>query len=171
MLNRLELSGITIPKVHIQSSYGLLNYPQLTCDYARIGIALYGCLSTWEDRTRIGLSLRPVLSLKSKIAIIRNVEKGEGVSYGRDIHVTRDSRIAVLPLGYADGLPRNLSDGTGSVLIHGTKVPIVGRICMDQLLIDVTDMPKVKTGDIATLIGIDGKEEILAANLAKRQVL
>jgi serine/alanine racemase len=168
LLNRLELSGITIPKVHIQSSYGLLNYPQLTCDYARIGIALYGCLSTWEDRTRIGLSLRPVLSLKSKIAIIRNVEKGEGVSYGRDIHVTRDSRIAVLPLGYADGLPRNLSDGTGSVLIHGTKVPIVGRICMDQLLIDVTDMPKVKTGDIATLIGIDGKEEILAANLAKK---
>ena len=149
-----------------------MNYPQLTCDYARIGIALYGCLSTWENRTRIGLSLRPVLSLKSKIAIIRNVEKGEGVSYGRDIHVTRDSRIAVLPLGYADGLPRNLSRCRNwQRLIDGTKVPIVGRICMDQLLIDVTDMPKVKTGDIATLIGIDGKEEILAQIWQKRQVL
>jgi serine/alanine racemase len=167
MLKQLENRGIMLPKIHIQSSYGLLNYPELNCDYARIGIALYGSLSTFGDRTKLQTQLRPVLTLKARVAMIREVAAGEGASYGRDFLVKKDSKLAVLPIGYADGLPRNLSNGSGSVLLHGLRVPIIGRICMDQLLIDVTDIVEVKPGDIATLIGVDGKEEILAVNVAK----
>lgn len=166
LLRQLEHKGITLPKIHIQSSYGLLNYPELHCDYARIGIALYGTLSSQGDRTRVQADLRPVLTLKTRVAMIKEVAMGEGVSYGRDFQVNRDSRIAILPIGYADGLPRNLADGSSNVLLHGVKVPIIGRICMDQLLIDITDMPMVRTGDVATLIGGDGNEEILAESIA-----
>lgn len=166
LLEQLEERRITLPKIHIQSSYGLLNYPGLHCDYARIGIALYGSLSTMGDRTKLQTQLHPVLALKARIAMIREVSAGEGVGYGRDFHIERDSRIAVLPIGYADGLPRNLSEGSGRVLVHGIHVPMIGRICMDQLLIDITDIPEVKQGDIATLIGIDGDEEIPAVKVA-----
>jgi serine/alanine racemase len=167
MLKQLEDKGIAIPKVHIQSSYGLLNYPELQCDYARIGIALYGSLSSQGDNTRLPAQLHPVLALKARVIMIREVAAGESVSYGRDFMIRKDSRIAVLPIGYADGLPRNLSYGSGSVLLHGRRVPIIGRICMDQLLIDVTEIPGVKPGDVATLIGVDGQEEILATSVAK----
>ncbi|HWT75035.1 MAG TPA: serine racemase VanT catalytic subunit [Mobilitalea sp.] len=167
LLKQLEDRGITLPKIHIQSSYGLLNYPGLHCNYARIGIALYGSLSKQGDRTKLQLQLRPVLALKARVAMIREVAAGEGVGYGRDFHIRKDSRIAVLPIGYADGLPRSLTDGSGSVLVHGFRVPIIGRICMDQLLIDITGIPEVKQGDIATLIGTDGDEEIPAVNVAK----
>lgn len=166
LLKELEYRGIAIPKVHIQSSYGLLNYPELRCDYARIGIALYGSLSTLDDKTKLKPELRPVLTLKSKVAMINEVMLGEGIGYGREYQVDKNSRIAVLPIGYADGIPRNLSNGAASVLLHGFKVPIIGRICMDQLLIDVTDIPWVKIGDIAILVGKDGKNEIQAASLA-----
>lgn len=166
MLKQLENRGIAIPKTHIQSSYGLLNYPELRCDYARIGIALYGSLSSHGDTTKLPIQLRPVLALKARIIMIREVAAGEGVGYGRDSILRKDSRIAVLPIGYADGLPRNLSYGLGNVLLHGRRIPIIGRICMDQLLIDVTDLPEVKPGDIATLIGVDAEEEILATSVA-----
>jgi serine/alanine racemase len=167
LLKQLEDRGIDIPMVHIQSSYGLLNYPELHCDYARIGIALYGSLSSQGDNTKLPSQLRPVLALKARVIMIREVAAGESVSYGRDSFIRKDSRIAVLPVGYADGLPRNLSYGSGSVLLHGRRAPMIGRICMDHLLIDVTDIPEVKQGDVATLIGEDGQEEILATSVAK----
>lgn len=165
-LEMLLERGITIPKVHIQSSYGLLNYPQLKCDYARIGIALYGVHSSEEDITTLQLDLRPVLSLKSRISLIREVDSGESVGYDMKFVAGRDSRIALLPIGYADGLPRNLSCGKCNVLVHGYFVPIIGQICMDQLLIDITDIPDVRIGDIATLIGKDGENEIHAREIA-----
>ncbi len=164
----LEDRGIKIPKRHIQSSYGLLNYPEVSCDYARIGIALYGSLSSWGDKTNLQPDLLPVLSLKTKIVLIREINQGETVSYGRCFHAERNSRLAVLPIGYADGFPRTLSCEAGNVLLHGQQVPIVGRICMDQLLIDITDVPEVACGDIVTLIGQDGLDEISAAEVAVR---
>ena len=145
----------------------MLNYNELQCNYARIGIALYGSLSSMGDRVKIPANLRPVLTLKSKVAMVREVYQGEGIGYGRDFHVTRDSKIAVIPIGYADGLPRNLTDGLGFVLVRGVRVPIIGRICMDQLLIDVTDLEEVRIGDVVTLIGSDGNEEIPAVQVAK----
>ena len=166
LLQTLSLMGIRLPKVHMQSSYGLLNYPELDCDYVRVGIALYGAYSAPSDRTKLHLDLRSVLSLKSRVVLVKSISKGECVGYGRAFTAERDSPIAIIPIGYADGIPRNLSCGQGSVLINGQMAPIIGRICMDQLAVDVTDIPGVKTGMVATLIGKDGTREITAASVA-----
>lgn len=168
LIDCLKQSGIKIPKIHIQSSYGLLNYPKLACDYVRIGISLYGVYSELQDegKTELKLDLRPVLSLKARVVLLRDVKKGESVGYGRAFRAERNSRIAILPIGYADGVPRSLSCSAGSVLICGQKAPIIGRICMDQLAVDVTDIPNVKIGSIATLIGSDKAEQITAPEAA-----
>ncbi len=167
LVKKLKDVGFAIPKLHIQSSYGLMNYPELRCDYARIGIALYGSFSRPGDQARLSVLLKPVLSLKARIAMIREVAAGECVGYGRETPLMQNSRIAVLPIGYADGLPRNLSYGVGEVLLRGQRVHIVGRVCMDQLLIDITDIPGVEQGDIVTLIGKDGQEELSASEIAE----
>lgn len=166
VIAQIKKKGIMIPKIHIQSSYGLLNYPELKCDYVRAGISLYGVLSAPDDRTKLQPDLRPVLSLKSKVILIRKINKGDSVGYSRSFITDRDSLIAILPVGYADGYPRNLSCGKSYVLINGHKAPVVGKICMDQLTVDVTDIPDVKTGMTATLIGRDGKEELAAPMVA-----
>lgn len=168
LLNLLKERGIVFPKIHMQSSYGLLNYPELKCDYMRAGVALYGVLSSPDDKTNLQLGLRPVLSLKSRLILVREVKKGDSVGYGRSFVADRDSIIAILPIGYADGYPRNLSCGKGYVLINGQRADVVGRICMDQLAVDVTDIPDVEAGMTATLIGKDGEEEIFASAVAKR---
>lgn len=160
LTDALAESGIILPKLHIQSSYGLLNYPHLACDYVRAGIALYGVLSSPGEDTVLKPELRPVLSLKSRVVLIREVEAGESVGYGRSFTAGRDTRIAILPIGYGDGFPRNLSRGKGSALIKRYVVPVVGRICMDQLAVDITDTEDVSIGDIATLAGAEGYDEL-----------
>ncbi|MFJ7914160.1 MULTISPECIES: serine racemase VanT catalytic subunit [unclassified Lysinibacillus] len=166
LIGMLLENGVNPNKVHIQSSYGLLNYPELQCDYVRAGIALYGVLSSPTDQTKLKLDLKPVLSLKSKVILIRAIKEGETVGYGRAFTASRNSLIAILPIGYADGVPRNLSCGKGNVLIDGYQAPIVGRICMDHLAIDVTDIPHVAVDDIATIIGRDGEMELTAPEVA-----
>lgn len=167
LLDWLKNEGIQIPKVHIQSSYGLLNYPELQCDYVRAGVSLYGVLSSPNDKTKMQLDLRPVLSLKARVVLLRAIKKGESVGYNRAFTSTRDSVIAILPIGYADGFPRNLSCGSSYVLINGRQAPVIGKVCMDQLAVDVTDIPEVKVGISATLIGKDGDEEITAPMVAE----
>lgn len=166
LLDLITQYGEKLPPIHIQSSYGLLNYPELKCDYVRAGISLYGGQYSLNDRTKLQLDLRPVLSLKSQIVLIRKINRGESVGYGRSFVATRDSLIAVLPIGYADGLPRNLSCENGEAIINGHYVPIIGRICMDQLAIDVTDIQDVSFGDIVTLIGKDGDCELSVSKIA-----
>lgn len=159
LIDYLKENGISVPKLHIQSSYGLLNYPELQCDYVREGISLYGVASTSRDKTTLQLELRPVLALKAKVILIRDVPKGDFVGYDRAYQTERDSRIAILPIGYGDGFPRNLSCGKASVKIGAYTVPIIGRICMDQLAIDITDTEGIAVGDTATLI--DNQENSL----------
>lgn len=166
LLHNLKLKGIRLPKVHVQSSYGVLNYPELDYDYARIGIALYGAIDTVRDKTKVQPNLRPVLSLRAKVALVRNIDKDESVSYGRTFTAKKEMLIAVIAVGYADGVPRNLSCESGNVLIHGFRVPIIGRVCMDQLIVDITDVPQVKQGDIVTLIGKDGRDSIYVTEVA-----
>lgn len=166
LLAILKEKGIKLPKIHIQSSYGFLNYPELKCDYVRAGISLYGVLSSPNDRTRLQLDLQPVMSLKSQVVHIKHIEKGSSIGYGRAFIANRDSIIATISIGYADGLPRNLSCGNGEVLVRGRYATIIGRISMDQLAIDVTDIPDLAVGDIVTLIGKDGKEELHASQVA-----
>jgi len=164
LLEQLQKRGISIPKIHIQSSYGVLNYTEVSCDYARIGIALYGVLSA-PGNVRYPLDLRPVLSLKSTVALIRSIAPGEYVGYGRSFTAEREIKIAVVSIGYADGYPRNLSNN-GHVLMRGIKAPIIGRICMDQLMVDITEIPAIQRGDVVTLIGKDGINVIMAEQVA-----
>lgn len=152
VLDTVKNAGIKLPDTHIQSSYGLLNHTYIKCNYARVGIALYGILSSPDDRTVLSPTLRPVLSLKSRIAVIKKVKPGEWIGYGRTYAVNRTVKIAILPIGYADGFPRSLSENKGKVLINNTLAPIIGRICMDQLAVDITHIPTAETGSTATLI-------------------
>lgn len=149
--------------LHMLSSYGILNYPEAPGDYARPGIALYGVLSTGNEQLAV---LQPVLSLKARVASVRTLQPGESAGYGLDFTARRETRLAVLAIGYADGLPRTLSSGKGSVLINGKKAPIVGRICMDQTLVDISKIPDVSQQDIAVIIGESGSQKITAEELA-----
>ena len=166
-LARLEAQGCPIPKRHLLSSYGLLHYPELGGDYARVGIALYAVLSSPADLTRCPVTLRPVLSLKAQVAQVRTLEAGEQAGYDLQFTAQRPTKLAVLTIGYGDGLPRSLSCGVGAALVGGRKAPIAGRVCMDQTLVDVTDCPPVAPGDTAVLIGASHGLEITACDLAK----
>lgn len=165
LLEELKAAGIAVPPTHIQSSYGLLNYPELSCDYVRIGIALYGVLSL-PGETVTEPELWPVLALKSRVVLMRSVARGESVGYGRTFTAVRDSRIAILPIGYGDGLPRNLS-GQSGVWIRGQYAPVAGRICMDQLAVDVTELEGVSLGDVATVICAQAETELSAPEVAE----
>ena len=168
LVDELRADGVRIPKLHIQSSYGLLNYPELRCDYVRAGIALFGVPSSPGEDTIVHLDLRPVLSLKSKVVLIRSLKKGECVGYGREFIAERDSRIAMVPAGYADGYPRGLSCGKGNVRINDCLAPVIGRVCMDQLAVDITDAGGVEVGDTVVLIGGEMGEGASAPELAGR---
>ncbi len=165
LLAVVEENNITLPKIHIQSSYGFLNYPKLKCDYVRAGVALYGVKSSAKDQVRLKLDLRPVLTLKSQIILLRKIREGESVGYARSFVARRDSRIAIVPIGYADGLPRSLSGENGSVMVQNIRVPIIGRICMDQLAIDVTDIDDVAIGTQVIFIGAE-EEQLSAGEVA-----
>lgn len=161
----LKAKGCPCRGLHLLSSYGILNYPDAAVDYVRPGIALYGLLSRDEDNNP---SLRPVLSLKAQVSSLRTLHSGESAGYGLSFTADRDMKLAVLSIGYADGLPRALSDGKGRVLINGYSAPIIGRICMDQTLVDVSRIPKIIQGDTAVLIGRSAMQEITAGELAGR---
>lgn len=165
VLEYLKGKGIHPGKTHIQSSYGVLNYPELRCDYARIGIAMYGVLSNL-DSVKTPVDLRPVLTVKSKVISIRQIKAGEAVGYGRAYVATKDACVAVVAIGYADGIPRELSCGKGVVLVHGEEAQIIGRICMDQMMIDITGIRRVQIGDVVTVIGSDMEEDISAEKVA-----
>lgn len=167
LIRNLKKFDINIPELHIQSSYGFLNYPELTCSYVRAGVALYGVKSLPDDTIELQLDLRPVLSLKSRVVLIRQIEKGDSVGYGRSFIAERNSRIAILPIGYGDGFPRSLSNGNGRVLIGQYVVPVIGRICMDQLAIDITEAEGIAVGDVATLIDSEGRTAVSAGAVAK----
>lgn len=168
VLGEIEKRGIRRPKIHLQASYGVLNYPQLAGDYARVGIALYGLLSTKEDTLAWQQELLPVLSLKTRVALVKNIHKGETAGYGLAFRAQRDMKIAVLAIGYADGLARSLSNGVGAALIRGQKAAVIGMICMDQTLVDVSGIEGVTSGDTAVMIGRSEKEQITAADLAQQ---
>lgn len=153
--------------VHIQASGGILHLPPQPCAYARAGIALYGVGSAGvADAMEAGL--RPVLSLRARVACVRRLCPGDVAGYGLAFRAERDTLLAVLSIGYADGLPRCLAQNGGRVLLRGQACPMVGRMCMDQLLVEVTEVPNVRAGDVATLLGQDGVLAIRAEEVARR---
>jgi len=134
---------------HIANSSGMFRHAHLQYDMVRLGIGLYGVDSANSNE----INLIPVATLKSTIAQIRNVKEGETVSYNRRGILKRDSIIATIRIGYADGFSRRLGNGVGSLYINGQLAPIVGTVCMDMLMIDVTDIPNVKEGDSVEVFG------------------
>lgn len=158
MISMLKERGIEIPIHHCSNSAGIVEIPEANMDLVRAGITLYGLWPSEEvDKDRI--DLQPVLSLLTHVAYVKELEAGREISYGGTYTTAERRRIATIPVGYADGYARGLSN-KGEVLIHGKRVPIRGRICMDQFMVDVTDIPNVKSGDKVVLIGADGNERI-----------
>ncbi len=166
VVEELHRKGFHHFKCHLQGSYGILNYSQCCFDYARAGIALYGIYSAKNDRENAAVDLRPVLSLKTRVESVKMLYHGEGAGYGLTYSARGNRKIAVLSIGYADGVPRELSN-CGFVLCNGKMAPVIGRICMDQMLVDVTDIPQVEAGDEAVLIGKSGDLEIQAEEMAQ----
>lgn len=162
LINILKHDGYNVGKIHIQSSYGILNYPNLKCDYVRPGIIIYG---VYSGNTKIKIKLKQVLSLKAKVTSIKYIDKNESVSYGRKYITNKNIKIATVSIGYADGIPRNLSLKNTKVLINNHYAEIIGTICMDQLIIDISNL-NVKVGDVVTLIG--DKYQISTNFLAKK---
>ncbi|MCI8870471.1 MAG: alanine racemase [Lawsonibacter sp.] len=160
-VNELHELGADFEIYHCGASAAVLNYPWTHMGMIRPGIALYGCL---PDPSVPDPGLRPVLTLKSRVAAVRALPAGSYVSYGRTARLERDSRLAVLPAGYGDGYSRKFSNAM-EVLIRGRRCPVVGRVCMDMCMADVTDVPGVQEGDTAVLYGQDGLLE-QAARLA-----
>ncbi|MCD8149937.1 MAG: alanine racemase [Clostridiales bacterium] len=154
----LEKRGIQIPIRHISNSAGIIDLPQYNLDMVRAGIILYGLWPS-EEVLKERIDLRPVLTLKSHVVHVKTMEDGETIGYGGTYRVQGRQRIATIPVGYGDGYPRALSN-RGYVLIHGEKAPICGRVCMDQFMADVTDIPGVEQGDEVVLIGKEGGREI-----------
>ena len=153
----LEDRGISIPMKHIGNSAAIAELPDVHLDAVRAGITIYGIYPSDEvDRSK--LALKPVMSLISHVAYIKEVPAGTPVSYGGTFVTARPTRIATIPVGYGDGYPRLMS-GKGDVLIRGKRAPILGRVCMDQLMVDVTDI-KAEEFDQVTLLGTDGDETI-----------
>lgn len=163
LLTRLHTARIKIPLIHASNSAGILRHPSTHFTMVRPGIMLYGYHTTTDPRYTP--DLKPVLSLTTRVVQVRSLSPGQTVSYNRLFTASRPSRIAVLSIGYADGYSRHLSN-RGAVLIKGRRAPIVGRICMDMTMVDVTDIPDVMPGDEAVLIGQQGGLRITAAHLA-----
>ena len=153
----LEQRNVQIPIRHLDNSAGLMNFPN-HYDMVRSGIVTYGMYPSAEVAPEL-LPLRPALQWLSRVTHVKQLPAGRAISYGGTFVTSRPTMVATVPVGYADGYRRNLS-GKFYVLIHGQKAPILGRICMDQLMVDVTDIPDVKLDDTVTLVGRDGDEEI-----------
>lgn len=163
VLAGLRKAGLSVPLIHAANSAAILGHPAAHFNLVRPGIMLYGYSTA--PLSGPAATLKPVLSLRSQVAQVRSLEKGDSVSYNRSFVATRPSKIAVLPIGYADGYSRALSN-RGQVLVQGRRCPVVGRVCMDMTLVDVTDLPVVRPGDEVVLIGRQGTEAILANDLA-----
>lgn len=157
--------GLTIPVKHCSNSAAILEMPQANMDMVRAGITTYGLYPS-EEVSKDIVPLRAAMSLYSHIVYCKTIHAGQSVSYGGLFTAQKDTRVATIPVGYGDGYPRSLS-GKGYVLIRGKKAPILGRVCMDQFMVDISEIPGVMEGDKVTLLGGDGTERITAEELGE----
>lgn len=162
LLQRLEKAGIHIPLRHASNSLGVISYPQSHFNMVRPGLMVYGLY----PKEGLPVGLKPLLSLKTRIAYLKNVPAGNGIGYGHTYIAKKEMKIATLPVGYGDGYPRSLSN-KGHCLILGRPARIVGRICMDQMMVDVTKIGRVRIGQKVVLIGSQRGESISAEYLAR----
>ncbi len=165
MTSKLKERGVTFPYEHCSNSAGIIDVREANCDLVRAGIAIYGLYPS-QEVSKKAVELKPALSLISHVEYVKTISAGTSVSYGGTFVAEKEMQIATIPVGYGDGYPRSLSN-KAYVLIHGKKAPIIGRVCMDQFMVDVTGIDNVKFGDQAVLIGTDGEETITVDQLSE----
>ena len=165
-IDRIEKElGYKIPIKHCSNSAGILELPEANMDMVRAGITMYGLMPS--DEVSLGnIELKPAMSVHSHISFIKTVHAGQSISYGGLFTADKDMRVATVPLGYGDGYPRMLT-GKGSVLIKGMRCPILGRVCMDQFMVDVSAIPDLNEGEEVVLMGKQGSEEITAEEIGE----
>lgn len=161
----LKEAGLKIPLCHCSNSAGIIRMPEANMDAVRAGIILYGLYPS-EEVEKEPVPLKPLMTLKSHIAYIKTLEPGVQISYGGTYTTQKETRVATIPVGYADGYARSLSN-KGWVLIRGKKAPILGRVCMDQFMVDVTDIPEVRELDEVILLGKSGDQQITMEELGE----
>lgn len=165
ILSELHRIGILIPIRHIANSAAILQYPETHMDLVRPGIILYGIYPSHEVNTGL-IDLKPAMTFKAKVTLVKWIDEGTSVSYGRKFAAPRKTKVATIPVGYADGYSRLLT-GKGRVLVNGQYAPVIGTICMDQCMIDITDIDgEVAVGDEVVLLGRQGNAEITADEIA-----
>lgn len=163
-LDQLQVSYNHIPIKSIANSGAVLDIPASYFNQVRVGFLLYGLYPSSE--TSESVRVKPAMSLKSRVLFIKEVQKGASISYGRTYIAKKRTKIATIPLGYADGYSRSMSN-KGEVLIRGKRAKVVGRVCMDALMVDVSRIPNVKVGDEVVLMGKQGKDQITAHDLGR----
>lgn len=164
-IRSVEREGIELTVRHCSNSAAIMEMPEANLDMVRAGIILYGLIPSDEVK-KDKLSLKPVMSLQSHVVHVKKVAPMTGISYGHTYITKEEKIIATIPVGYGDGYPRTLSN-KGYVLINGQRAKICGRVCMDQMMVDVTDIPDVNVGDTVTLLGRDGGLQITAEELGE----
>jgi len=165
MTRKLKEKGVEFQYEHCANSAAIIDVPEGHFDLVRAGISTFGLYPS-EEVNKENVKLKPAMALKSHVVFVKEIEAGIPISYGGTFISEKPMKIATIPVGYADGYPRNLSN-VGYVLIRGKKAPIVGRVCMDQFMVDVTDIDGVSFGDNVTLIGKDGNETITVEDLSE----
>ena len=165
MKEELTGRGITFPYHHCCNSAGIIDLKGAGQNLSRAGISTYGMYPS-EEVHKENVDLKPALELISHVAFVKWVDEGEMISYGGTYVTKRRTKIATIPVGYGDGYPRSLSN-KGYMLIHGKKAPIIGRVCMDQCMVDVTEIEDVKFGDEVVLVGRDGDEYLSVETLSR----
>lgn len=165
-VHQLEEKGVHIPIKHVSNSASIINLSQANFDMVRTGIINYGLYPS-EDIKKESIDLKPAMQWKSMVSFVKEVAPGTSISYGGTFVADKEMLVATIPVGYADGMKRDLS-GKGQVLIHGEYAPILGRVCMDQFMVDVTDIPDVKMGDEVTIFGKQGEQEISVEQIASQ---
>jgi alanine racemase len=163
IVSELKRSGYDCGLVHAQNSAGLTNLTKPQYGAVRAGIILYGLNPS--DDVRKDIVYKPIMSLKSVVSMVKYIHTGDTVGYGRTFKAEKTIKVATVTAGYADGYSRLLSN-KGEVLIHGTRCKIIGNVCMDQFMVDVSNVEDVHTGDVVTLVGTDGNETITLDELA-----
>lgn len=163
-VSKLEDSGIHIPYKHVSNSASVIGFPEANLDMVRVGIMTYGLYPS-DKVVKEHISLKPAMEWKAKISFIKDVDTGTPIGYGGTFIAPKPMRVATIPIGYADGLKRDLS-GKGHILVCGCYAPILGRICMDQFMVDVTGISGVKTEDEVTIFGKQGEREISVEEVA-----
>lgn len=164
VVNALEAEGISIPIKHVANSATIIDMKDWSMDMVRMGIITYGLWPSDEVRKE-NIDLKPAMAIRSHIVHLKELPAGQGVSYNHTYVTNKPTKIATIPVGYADGYPRSLSS-KGRVLIRGQYAPIVGRVCMDQFMVDVTDIKDVELMDVVTLVGADGENNLSVEEVA-----